>query len=810
MPRAFFLAALVVSILLGGAAAAVSADERARLKDPFEITADRILYEAEGELYVAEGDVHVVQADRSLVARWVAYSKKTGIGVAEGDVEIVDGPDRLNAAFMVFDIETLQGTLFQVAFDSGGNGFRLRAKEMIRTGKNTFVVDDAVFSTCRCAPGKRLPWQIETGRADVELGGYGQLTNSTFEVLGVPVLWIPWMLVPIKSERESGLLLPQFQFGGRGGATFGLPIFLAPIPQLNVTATPRYFVNRGFKQDVELEYVFGERSGGRLFVAGLHDQTKQAQQSFNPPRWGVIWEHDHALPADWRWQTDLKLASDNLYADDFPELQRYKTFRFNESTTSIARSFGESGGIGAMVGARYADDYQGSSFQDRDKFILQRFGELRGDVEPGTLRSPGGFDARLDSELIHFRGLHSPQSELGAIAPPPVDPAAIRAATIRNNGHFYDFGVDARFQNGTGGNGEGDGLFQPGEPLLERGTRMVLHPRLARPTAIGDLFEFTPELGWSQTLYQSNAQDFAERSLVTARADLRSRLARDYTWEDGRALRHVIEPRLGWAWVSEDVFGRSQNHNPLFIPRGTVEQSRFRSLALENLTRNPSDRIQDTQTLVLGVNQKFFTRKGPRAMPQLSGDVTTAVDWDFGDNGAIGDLFADARLLHLGPVASRLKATFNPETQALKEGEAEVGIGWPFDHGFVRRVSLGTRYRYLRRLPAFFETVRGDVNAQRTGDTVLNQVDITSQIELSTRIRLSYRSVYSLAEAKAGFLRNRGMIEYVSKCRCWGVGVALYQERRVGLGGGFMIRFLGLGDDETDLFEGGFGTGLNF
>ena len=54
------------------------------------------------------------------------------------------------------------------------------------------------------------------------------------------------------------------------------------------------------------------------------------------------------------------------------------------------------------------------------------------------------------------------------------------------------------------------------------------------------------------------------------------------------------------------------------------------------------------------------------------------------------------------------------------------------------------------------------------------------------------------------------VIEYVSKCRCWGVGVSLYQERRIGFGGGFMIRFLGLGDDETELYDGGFGTGLSF
>lgn len=817
MPRAIFLAAIVL-FLVGGLARVAPAQGRARMEDPFEITADRISYEAERELYVAEGNVHVLQAGRSLVARWVAYSKKTGIGVADGDVELVDGADRLLSAFMVFDVQTLRGTLYQVAFDSGSDGFRLRAKEMVRTGRNTFTVHDSVFSTCRCEPGEKLPWQIETDRADVELGGYGQLKNSTFDVLGVPVLWIPWMLIPIKSERESGLLLPQFQFGGRGGASFGLPVFLAPLPQLNVTATPRYFVNRGYKQDVELEYVFGEQSGGRLFVAGLKDATKQARSSFNPSRWGLLWEHDQFLPARLRWQTDLKLASDNLYSDDFREMQRFKTFRFNESTTNVARSFGDTGGFGTMFAARYADDLQGPSFNDRDEYLLQRFAEVRSDVQPGVAQGPLGIEARVDSELIYFSGLRTPESELSGDPvpgpdldpnPPDTDPGPIPAALrLRNNGHFYDLGVNGRYDDTPGVDGEGDGIYQPGEPLDERGTRIVLHPRFARPTRVGRLFEFTPEVGFSQSLYQTNSQHFADRGLVTARTELRTRLARDFATGPGRSVHHVIEPRLGWAWLSEDVGGRRQEHNPLFVPQGQVAQSRFRALSLENVTRDPSDRIRDANQIVLGMTQRFFTRAGPRAAPRLAADLTTAADWDFKQHGGLGSLYADARLLRLGPFNSRIRGAFNPESVAVKEGEAEIGMDIPFADAFLRNLNLSARYRYIRRLPDFSETVRGITATSQKGDSVLNQIDLSSKIELTARIRFTYRAVYSLVDD--GFIRNRGMVEYVSKCRCWGVGVGLYQERRVGFGGGLMIRFLGLGDDDTELFDGGFGSGLNF
>ena len=66
-----------------GRPSAAQADGRARLEDPFEITADRIDYDGARDLYVATGHVHVVQEGRSLSANWVAFSTGTRIGVAE-------------------------------------------------------------------------------------------------------------------------------------------------------------------------------------------------------------------------------------------------------------------------------------------------------------------------------------------------------------------------------------------------------------------------------------------------------------------------------------------------------------------------------------------------------------------------------------------------------------------------------------------------------------------------------------------------------------------------------------------------------
>ena len=137
------------------------------------------------------------------------------------------------------------------------------------------------------------------------MGGYGTARNSTVDVLGVPVFWLPWLFFPVKTERESGLLFPGFGFGSRNGFEVELPIFWAARDNLNVTLTPRYMTERGFKPDLDFEYVFGRRSEGELFLSGLRDQDifslKEWEASgrdpgkfpspFDKDRWAVHWQH---------------------------------------------------------------------------------------------------------------------------------------------------------------------------------------------------------------------------------------------------------------------------------------------------------------------------------------------------------------------------------------------------------------------------------------------------------------------------------------------------------------------------------------
>ena len=395
-----------------------------------------------------------------------------------------------------------------------------------------------------------------------------------------------------------------------------------------------------------------------------------------------------------------------------------------------------------------------------------------------------------------------------------LDPRLSTTWPVKTNGRFLDLGFDGRQAPYDASlppdfflaeNGEGDGIFQPGEPLDERGSRLILHPRLGRSFQVANVLEVSPEIGWMQTLYRSNEHEFAERGLLTARTDVRTRLIKDYARSSGSVVRHVLEPQLSWALVSQ----RHQRGNPLFVPRDG-EQIRLRTLSLENVTRDPSDRTPSANKVVLGLNQRFFSADRTNSTPHIRGDLLTAVDWDFSNGEGLGNLVAEGRMFPIGPIGGRVRAVFDPEAVAFEEGGVELSLALASETRFIRRASLVGGYRYVGRPPLFFES--DDYNSnnfENGGESALNQVDFQIQTELAWRIRLTYAAIYGLEGDASGFIRNRGMVEYVSKCRCWGFGVQLDYENRGDFQGGFTIRFLGLGDDRGNLFDSGVATGIN-
>jgi lipopolysaccharide assembly outer membrane protein LptD (OstA) len=746
--------------------------------------------------------VEIVQGERTLRADWISFNAETGNGVASGDVELVDGGDVLRAAFIEFDIHNLEGVLYRAHFESDASRFVAEGDTIAKTGGQTYRFENGTFTTCQCPEeDQRPPWRIRAKEADVEIEGYGTTRNTTVEVLGIPAVWLPWMIYPIKTQRQTGLLFPDVALGSRNGFSVGLPFFWAAHEQLNLTLTPRYSSKRGFQGDAAAEYVFGRESWGDVLASYAYDQEidpNTPQDPFGRQRWAVLGRQGWVGPAALRFQSDFAFVSDNQYPIDYDAVSEHRADRFLQSSAFVTRALGSTGRYGASVSALYADDLQNPNDQDRDEFLMQRLPDVTAAVLPGPLRWLPLLLPSLDVDYTYFRPLGSarqarPTSLPGAggiFLDTGVDSlpnAQERGPGLPTTGScpVGPAGTDPHADDAESGGTECDGLFQEGEPLTDEGQRLWLHPRIAAPLQLGDALELYSEVGWHQTLYDTRELDFQQRGFLTARVDVRSRLRRSFgNWS------HVLEPRAGYALALTD----SQRGNPLFVPATALPQERIRALDLDTVTRDTADRIERANRISFGFGNRFYGDLAGSGAARLLADVTLLGLYDF-EAGAFSHAILDGRAYPTRRIRSRFNVDYDTESGRL--AEALAGVAWTHAKGH----GLSAGYRYVRDIPDTFEDYPASDRFKdfRSIERV-DQLNAALRFAVTAQWSLAYRFAYS---AESGtILANNGIIEYVSRCRCWAAGLELSADRARGVEVKVLYRIVGLGRDDESASAG--------
>jgi lipopolysaccharide assembly outer membrane protein LptD (OstA) len=528
---------------------------------------------------------------------------------------------------------------------------------------------------------------------------------------------------------------------------------------------------------------------------------------FDSLRWGFQWKHDQWLSDDWRLKVDGVGVSDNLYTFDFDDLSNRRQDRFLQSVVFLDGELLKEGplaGLNAVASLWWADDQQNHDDSDRDEFLLQRLPQLDLNLPERPLEL---FGAELASSFdVQYTNFYAQR-----------DVDDVYGGVTQVDGLFADTGVDAipdpeerdRFGNrptslpsdnhqddfvpflGT----ELNGAFDEGEPLVDRGSRLMLNPRLALPFELGDgRVEIYPELGYLGAFYATDEQSNANRQAVTAQLLARTRLRRafDLPFGQGKAT-HLFEPQLGWTLVSHG----SQSDNPLFVPENALRQSRVRQLDLFNVTRDFADRLPRTNAVTLAFQNRAY-RSGAHGYGRLVGDLVLSAQYSIAD-----DRFEPIYLEGTAWPARRWRTRFSVgyDIDASEIAEGYLGVGWKSDKGHDLRLS----YRYVRNIPLFF----GDFTFDDERYDNFKEIDTVSQLTFNARWAvterwgLTYRGRYSFDPGIS--LSNTGGVEYLSRCKCWAVRVEVGSSRSRGAQFGLQYTLVGLGKDEDPLrpFGGG-------
>ena len=284
---------------------------------PILMTADELQFDDELGIATAKGNVEISQNERILLADMVTYNQRDDVVTASGNIILMEPTGEvLFAEFAELTDDMREGFLrgFSMLLEDDS---RLAAVSAQRRGGVETRLNRAIYSACRdCVGFDGEPlWSIRAAQVTHNQERHEVVyRDATLELLGLPVAYTPFMSHPDPTvKRKSGILTPTFGGSTSLGSSISVPYFWAISRDKDLTFDPVIYASNYPLLTGESRQSFGNGEL-RSRLSGIYDTTDSNRKR---GRGHIDAKARFAINQDWRWGSDVKLASDDTYLSRF-------------------------------------------------------------------------------------------------------------------------------------------------------------------------------------------------------------------------------------------------------------------------------------------------------------------------------------------------------------------------------------------------------------------------------------------------------------------------------------------------------------
>jgi LPS-assembly protein len=744
------------------------------------VTADKLSSGDGSNQIEATGNVEIKRGGMTLKADEVRMNRATQDTEAKGKVTVDDPEWKVKSADAIqMNLGKETGEIHNGDLFLEDGHVSLTGRRFQKFGGQTYHVDDGFFTTCLCESGAPS-WKFSAEQMDLALDGVGTIRNGYFYILDVPVFYLPYGSFPLRTERQTGFLFPQFGQSNRDGFRFMQPFFWAISKSTDATAKFDIETRARFGFLGELRTLFDRNSDFRIdasyFNEGLRKNEQDAvvdrtiaDQTIPKNRWSVAGSHRYTLGSDWLTYSDFAAYRDDLFTRelidryDLPGSQEanIRRSRFADSQFGVFRSWGDTFFKGEW------NFYQ--DFIQPDSITLQRTPQL----SFWGRRYLSGFplEFRWRGEGVNY---------------------------IRREG--------------------GDGL------------RLDLRPEVVLPFRLASRFFGSLGVAPRETVYHlytpvKSSDRNLSRELIEIRGNIGTAVSRVFGFNSlGLSqVKHVLEPEISYLFVPRT----DQSHIPIMDDVDRVNRRNVLTFALANRLWGKTQSglappVDDSSVELLNSGLIGDVRQMASVRLALSYDI----DKERKGGDSLTDLDLNMKFTPVPYIDVGFDGGVNPGAWQITQARVTFTMSDPrpilrrtLDPDFNTPNSIGMSYHYLRRGPNSFLADDANIDLDApfnllttcaahpldprcpgTGfdKNTVGNVGARMLYHLTDNLLVSANSTYDARDSR--FLGFRVITKLLSFCECWTATFGVKHDiNPAKTSFSFDFSLLGLGNTRTSL-----------
>lgn len=474
-------------------------------------------YDGDSDKHIMQlsDEVVVIYNEQSIHCDRATINDLTNEIIAEGHLVIDSATVHMEGQKAHLNYKTNLGYVENGFIQSGQVLFE--GEKITKTGPEKYLAENGYYTACASCPPA---WGFRGREIDAQVGGYARLKSVIFEIANVPVLWLPYLIVPLKSDRQSGFLIPQLYIQPSNpdghGLQFGFSetYFWAISRSQDASFTLKTTPANGVKTLVNHRFLLSEQSSSELNAGAIRDKNFFANPkviSYSdtslPPvdnsfiRWFFRYQNHFELPDGYTQNTKLNLVSDFLYPvdhiEDYSNIP-YQGERAIDNRFTLTKNTNYSH---ASVDASYyinilkADPLNGrqGSILAGNQDAVHRMPEIRYSlINTRIANTPLLF--KSDLNYVHFARQNVAYDDIYTVS----DTQKCADNTANIYGHCVD---NNRGQDASSTSQTGTGQFNPEVDMIRAGDRFDFQPEVSLPFQIGQILDVVPSVNFRFTQY---------------------------------------------------------------------------------------------------------------------------------------------------------------------------------------------------------------------------------------------------------------------------------------------------------------------
>ncbi len=276
------------------------------------------------------GNAWLKSGNLQIWANEIEYNFNSKIATAIGDVNIKEDNKWISSSYASYE---LNNDIFTVedALVSLGQTV-LHGEKIIKKGSNDYIIINGYYSNCNVnlynekeIKNCQFDWQVFGSRIYLTMGGYAHIYDALGYAKDVPLVFTPYLIIPVKYKRETGFLFPYFRSTESLGSGIAFPFFLNLGEWHDIFIVPTIFSKAGYHISNEYSYSYSREKYGnfnftftqRKFLNDITNTTSISENKSIIGEWSIKGKNVFNVNEDINTYQSINYISHPYYSFDY-------------------------------------------------------------------------------------------------------------------------------------------------------------------------------------------------------------------------------------------------------------------------------------------------------------------------------------------------------------------------------------------------------------------------------------------------------------------------------------------------------------